>query len=103
MQREILVSPAETNNELLLEVANDMLGRIAAVDTRRDLLVVGTLIGHSLLGNDTGLIIQVLKLEPETNSSETSMDDPVCMKDAQPSVLWRELSQDTVAIKVIKH
>jgi hypothetical protein len=54
---EVLVSAAETSNEVVLEGVNGTLSSITAMNTRRDQLKIDPFLGHEVFEDEGGLIV----------------------------------------------
>ena len=56
----VLVSAAETSNEVVLEGSNGTFSSITTMDTRRNELKIDPFLGHEVLEDDGGLIVESL-------------------------------------------
>jgi hypothetical protein len=79
VEGEVLVSAAETSNEVVLEGVNGTFSSIVTMNTRRDKLKIDPFLGHEVLGDDRGLIVESLQLVAKTCCSKTSVDGLVSM------------------------
>jgi hypothetical protein len=101
MDGKIGVSAAETGKKMVLEGANGPFGRVGAVDSGGDELVVDVLFDEEFLEDGRAFVVEALQLRTKTGSYQCVVYDFESLEDLGSTLGGHGLRVDAVAIVII--
>ena len=103
MQGKVFINAAKARNEVILERANGSFGSVAAMNARRDELVVNFLVDDELFKDGRTFVVQSLEFGAQASSDETGVENFVSGQDARAGATAERLNNDAVAVVVVQH